>query len=268
MCGVSGLFHAIIGVVFLLFAIIGAFLIGLGWARGNEINAQLVAATCISDGYLVETGSCTVNCCTHDSDGDCVSCFRTCYNGYLLVNITGVANDARLFVGSTFVSRVSILADMTIAYPVAKAVACYYDRTTAIPGIETAGVAVQWTLNYTYGFFIAAMVMFAFAATALLVWIIVVCIVVCDELSPFDFIFDCFRACGTECDNLKQKRQEKKQLRMQAQRDRMQAEREAEDRIREERERAIQQGDLEELRANANVAPAQQTATAPPIDIL
>lgn len=257
MCGVSGIFHCVIAVVFLLFAIIGAFLIGLGWSRGNEINSHLVAATCISDGYSVQTGSCTVSCCTHDSNNNCVACSRTCYNGYLLVNITSVAHDARLFVGSTFVSGVSILADMTIAYPVAKAMACYYDRTTAIPGIETAGVAVQWTLNYTYGFFIGAMVMFAFAATALLVWIIVMCVVVCDQLSPFDCIFNA-------CDNLKRKRQQ----RLQAKHEEREKQHEAEREEQKNKEHEKQQADLEELRANANVAPDQPTATAPPIDIL
>ncbi len=162
---------------FIVFSIIGAFLIGTGWALGNSKNAKLVGTTCSTQRYTVDTAQCSVACCSTDSKGNCLSCLRTCFKGIVFVGIAAVADGARLEIGSTFVSAVSILADMTIAYPVNGTFTCYYDRTTAIPGVATAGVAVQLAPTDTSGFFIGAMVMFAFAGVFLLVLLVALVVV-------------------------------------------------------------------------------------------
>lgn len=245
----------ILGGAFVLFAVIGAFLIGTGWALGNQKNGNLVAAVCVTSNYLSVTSSCFVSCCSHDAEGDCLSCFRTCYHGYLLVNITNVASESKLQSGTTFVSSVSILADMKVAYPVGTEKNCYYDRTTAIPGIATAGVSVQWTLIPTYDFFIAAMVMFAFAG----VCIIAACVFICPWL-----LSDCRSNCLSDClSDCRARHQGKRRKRLAAE----QLKGQEEQRKEEQQSSQLSKSELIEMTNLSQVPPVPDTSeipTAPP----
>lgn len=159
MCDSCGGRLIIFGSVFLLFGLIGMLCMTAGYVANTNNNNALISDTCITQAYSVVAKQCSYTCNCDSKGQNCHTCYYTCFDGFIFVNITNIVNSYRIYVLTA--DRVSdIDYTLSINYPIQKPFTCF--RTTQQP------ISVRLSMYDANSSFIAGIVFLSFAAATLL----------------------------------------------------------------------------------------------------
>lgn len=162
-CGVRTL---IFGCIFGLFGLIGMLCMTAGYVANTNNNNALVSDVCATQGYTIVSKQCSYTCYCDSKGNNCRTCYYTCFDGFIFINITDIVNMYRIYV-LTADHVADVNNYLSFNYPVGRPFTCY--RTTQEP------IDVRLTKYDANSSFIAGLVFLSLAAVILIVWIIVEC---------------------------------------------------------------------------------------------
>lgn len=161
-----GFISIICGVIFGLFGVIGMLCMTAGYVANTNNNNALITDMCTTQAYSVVAKQCSYTCNCDSKGNNCHTCYYTCFDGFIFVNITNIVNMFRIYVLTA--DRVSdVDYYLSINYPVNKQFTCY--RTTVEP------IDVRLTRYDANSSFIAGIVFLSLAAATLVTYIIILC---------------------------------------------------------------------------------------------
>lgn len=159
----------IFGGLFLLFGIIGLLCFTAGYVNNTNFNYGLTKTSCVTNSTYVVADTCSYTCNCDNNGKNCNTCYYTCYDGYVVAIITGITLGSPFEVVGNLKQYSDVSAYLNTNYPIRSSFSCYYNSNANITG------QVQIYLNPkdAQSSYIAGLVFCGFAATVLLIWIII-----------------------------------------------------------------------------------------------
>ena len=186
----------IFGLPCLVFGLIGMLCFTAGFVANTNFNNGLSRATCITKSTQVKANTCSYKC-NCDGDGNCQTCHYTCYDGYVTAAIQSITLGTQFQVINSLKTSFDVSNYLDTNYPINSEFTCYYNSN-----VNTTGrLEIYLGPKDAQSSYIAGLVFCGFAATVLLVWIIVE-IIICIP-SCMDSVSDC-------CNNIRRNGQMKK----------------------------------------------------------
>lgn len=180
----------IFGSVVLVAGIIGAGVMG-GYVADTNGNRELLYDNCTTKSTYWGSHSCSYECYC-DTKGNCITCYYTCYDGYVIATVPKVSiNSNPMNVISSKDTKQEVTNYLQAYYPNGSIFRCYYNSNAESQNSLNIQLS-PYDANTKY---IVGLVFLGIAAAVLGIWIIFELVAWCPLM--IDAIADCCGGCRT-----------------------------------------------------------------------